>query len=46
MHFASLANRLLNDEESARDNHVLAFNFAKYLQFLKIPLTDSAINFS
>ena len=46
MHFASLANRLLNDEESARDNHVLACNFAKYLQFKKIPLTDSAINFS
>jgi len=22
--------RLLEDEESARDNHVLAFNFAKY----------------
>jgi len=25
-----LANALLKDEESARDNHVLAFNFAKY----------------
>jgi len=31
MHFARLANTLLNDEESARDNHVLACNFAKYL---------------
>ena len=31
MHFARLANTLLKDEESARDNHVLASNFAKYL---------------
>jgi len=31
MHFARLANILLKDEESARDNHVLACNFAKYL---------------
>ena len=31
MHFACLANTLLNDEESARDNHILACNFAKYL---------------
>jgi len=30
MHFASLANTLLKDEESARDNHVFACNFAKY----------------
>ena len=30
MHFARLANTLLNDEESTRDNHVLACNFAKY----------------
>ena len=29
-HFAHLANTLLKDEESARDNHVLACNFAKY----------------
>jgi len=28
MHFARLANTLLKDEESARDNHVLAGNFA------------------
>ena len=31
MHFARLANTLLKDEESARDNHVLACNYAKYL---------------
>ena len=30
MHFARLANTLLKDEESARDNHVFACNFAKY----------------
>ena len=30
MHFARLANTLLNDEESARDNRVLACKFAKY----------------
>ena len=30
-HFARLANTLLKDEESARNNHVLAYNFAKYL---------------
>jgi len=30
MHFARLTNTLLKDEESARDNHVLACNFAKY----------------
>jgi len=30
MHFARLANTLLKDEESARDNHVLACNLAKY----------------
>jgi len=28
--YARLANTLLKDEESARDNHVLALNFAKY----------------
>ena len=31
VHFARRANTLLKDEESARDNHVLACNFAKYL---------------
>jgi len=30
MHFARLANTLLNDEESAGDNRVLACKFAKY----------------
>ena len=30
MHFALLANTLLKGEESARDNHILACNFAKY----------------
>jgi len=30
MHFAHLANTLLKDEESARDNQVLACNFAKF----------------
>ena len=29
-HFACLANTLLKDEESARDDHVFACNFAKY----------------
>ena len=29
MHFARLANTLLKDEESARNNHVLAGSFAK-----------------
>jgi len=36
MHFARLANTLLKDEESARDNHVLACNFAKYFKYLPI----------
>ena len=31
-HFARLANTLLKDEESARENHVLAYNFAKSVQ--------------
>jgi len=31
MHFVRLACTLLKDEESARDNHVLACNFAKNL---------------
>jgi len=35
MQFARLANTLLKDEESARDNHVLVCNFAKYSPFLK-----------
>ena len=35
MHLVRLANTLLKDEESARDNHVLACNCAKYSQILK-----------
>ena len=46
MHFARLANTLLKDEESARDNHVYACNFAKYSPILFFSLTDSAINLS
>jgi len=42
--FAHLANTLLKDEESARDNHVFACNFAKYLPIDKNSLSDSAIN--
>ena len=34
MHFARLTNTLLKDEESARDNHVLACNYAKYSRIL------------
>ena len=33
-HFVRLANTLLKDGESARDNHVLACNFAKYSPIL------------
>jgi len=36
MHFACLANTLLNDEECARDIDVFACNFAKYSLILKI----------
>ena len=31
VHFVHLANALLNDEESAWDNHVLARDYVKYL---------------
>jgi len=34
MHYAHLANTLLKDEESGRDNHFLACNFAKYSPIL------------
>jgi len=44
-HFARLANTLLKDEDSARDNHGLACNFAKYSP-IKKSLTDLAINLS
>jgi len=43
MHFTRLANTLLEDEEIARDNHVLAYNFANYLPIFKKSLTDTAI---
>jgi len=35
VYFVRLANTLLKDEESARDNHLFACNFAKYSQTLK-----------
>jgi len=46
MRFARLANTLLTDEESERDNHVLACNVAKYLPIQQNSLTDLAINLS
>jgi len=40
-----LANTLIKDRKSARNNHVLAGNFAKYSSILKnISLADAAIN--
>jgi len=44
MHFARLANTLLNNEESARDNHFLSCNFAKYSLIKKFSLTDRLSN--
>jgi len=39
------AAALLKDEESARDNHFVACNFAKYSLILKpFSLSDSEIN--
>jgi len=47
MHFARLGNTLPKDEESARDNIVLACNLAEYSPILNIfSLTDSAANLS
>jgi len=46
MHFARLANKLLKDEESARDNHIFACNFAKYssiLIFFTLRLTNKPL---
>ena len=37
---ARLANTLLKDEESARDNHVFACNTPKYSSILFFSLTD------
>jgi len=43
MHLVRLANTLLKDEESTRDNNVLACNFAKLIftntDFLELHLT-------
>ena len=39
MHFARLANTLLKDEESERDNHVFAGNFAQ-----NSPITKGALS--
>jgi len=38
-HPTRLANTLVKDEESARDNHVFACNFAKYSPVLKYAAT-------
>jgi len=46
VHFVRLATTLLKDEESARDSHVLAFNFAKYSPIQIFSLKNSAINVS
>ena len=46
MHLVRLTNTLLKDEESARDNHFRACNFAKYLPIIKNSMTHSAINLS
>jgi len=43
---ARLTNTLLKDEKSARDNLVLACNFAIYSPILFFSLADSAINLS
>jgi len=44
MHFAHVANTLLKDEESARDNHALACNFAKYSPIFKKSFTSRLSN--
>jgi len=46
MQFSRLANTLVKGEESARDNHVLACNFVRYLPIKKNSLADSTINLS
>jgi len=45
MHFARLANTLLKDEESARGNHVIACNFAKYSPILNFFLSQTLFLF-
>jgi len=45
--FARLATTLINYEESARDNFVLACNFAKYSPILKhFSLTETSVSLS
>jgi len=39
VHFARLANTLLKDEESARDSHVRACDFAKYSLLFAYPVS-------
>ena len=46
VHFVRLANALLKDGESARNDPVLACNFAKYSPILFFFTQDSAINLS
>jgi len=47
VHFLRLLAEWWPGAQSARDNHVLAGNFAKYSQILMLfSLTDSAINLS
>jgi len=46
MHFACPATTLLKDEESTRDNHVLACNICQIFADLKKLLADSAIHLS
>jgi len=41
--YARLSNTLLKDEESARDNHVLALNFATY-SLIKINFTRRGLS--
>jgi len=44
MHFVHLANTLLKDEESARDNQILACIFAKYSPIKKIFTDQLAVD--
>jgi len=46
VHFVRLATTLLQDEESARDNHVLACSFTKYSPINFFSLTNSSKNLS
>ena len=45
MYFARLANTLLKDEESARDIHFIACNFAKYSPILNFFLSQTLLSF-